>query len=313
MRSTKGSPAAIPMPPPITTASTSSTLTAERDAGARAPRPRWSMSWVAPWVVRLQRPRPDAAREPVAAALLHDLEQARSCSPLSCELARAALHRDPAGVGLHAARGGRTGSGGRRSRTTTWPISPAAARPSHGLPSSTMPAADAGAPEHAEDRAVRLARAERELRVGRDLDVVAQPHLRAERVREHVAEGVGVEPVGQVAGGRDGPARCRPPRRESPRRRRRGRSWTAPASSAASANGVGHRGRHIGWAARGGGRRTRRAEHRSAVADDDRLDLGAAEVDAATNAHALSMRAIDDNRSGRWLLAIERARQVVAT
>ena len=83
--------------------------------------------------------------------------------------------------------------------TTTWPISPAAPRPSPGPAVEHDPAADAGAPEHAEQRAVRPAGAERELGVGRDLDVVAEAHARAERLLQLRAEGELALPVGQVA------------------------------------------------------------------------------------------------------------------
>ena len=51
-------------------------------------------------VARLQRAQPDAARQPVAPALLHQLEQHRRA--LLGELARPLLERAPAGVGLDA-------------------------------------------------------------------------------------------------------------------------------------------------------------------------------------------------------------------
>ena len=61
-------------------------------------------------------------------------------SPFLCALARAALHRAAAGVGLHAAARARRGSGAppmlarRRGRSRR-----AAPRPIHGLPSRTIP------------------------------------------------------------------------------------------------------------------------------------------------------------------------------
>src|SRR4051812_28506174 len=101
------------------------------------------------------------------------------------------------------------------SFTHTWPISPAARRPSHGLPSSTIPpptdphahaaapaggaapeprlavehepAAHAGAPEHAQQRGVRLGGTELELGVDRDLHVVAECERRTELALEHLA------------------------------------------------------------------------------------------------------------------------------
>ena len=92
-------------------------------------------------------------------------------------------------------------------RTTTWPISPAALAAGPGPAVEHDPAADAGAPEHAEQRPVRPAGAERELGVGRDLDVVAEAQARAERLLERRAEGELALPVGQVARARDGARR----------------------------------------------------------------------------------------------------------
>src|SRR2546421_545182 len=63
------------------------------------------------------------------------------------------------------------------SFTTTWPISPAPPPTDPRLAVEDDPPAHARAPEHAEDRLVRLAGAEPELRVRRDLHVVADGHL----------------------------------------------------------------------------------------------------------------------------------------
>src|SRR5947209_5870740 len=67
-------------------------------------------------------------------------------------------------------------------------------------------ASDAGAPEHAEQRPVRLAGAEREFGVGRDLHVVADPDARPDEVAELARERERRLPVGQVARLRDRPA-----------------------------------------------------------------------------------------------------------
>ncbi len=67
------------------------------------------------------------------------------------------------------------------SSTTTWPISPAPPRPRPGSAVEDQSAADAGAPEDAEQRVVGPPGAEAELGVGRDLHVVAERHPTAER------------------------------------------------------------------------------------------------------------------------------------
>jgi hypothetical protein len=64
-------------------------------------------------------------------------------------------------------------------------------------------AADAGAPEDAEERAVRAPGAQQRLGVGRDLHVVAERHPRAERLGELVGQREAALPVGQVARARD--------------------------------------------------------------------------------------------------------------
>src|SRR5262245_6074412 len=53
-------------------------------------------------VAVLQRALPDAAGQPVATALLHDLEELRLVSLVLDEVAGADLHRPAPGVGLHA-------------------------------------------------------------------------------------------------------------------------------------------------------------------------------------------------------------------
>ena len=67
------------------------------------------------------------------------------------------------------------------SLTTMWPISPAAPRPSHGLPSSTMPPPTPVPQKTPSSERIAAPGAELELGVGRDLHVVAERDRRAER------------------------------------------------------------------------------------------------------------------------------------
>jgi hypothetical protein len=80
-----------------------------------------------------------------------------------------------------------------------------AAAPLPQLPVEHHAAADAGAPEHAEDRPERPAGAELELRVGGDVDVVGEPDRSHEGGLQLVGERVRSLPAGQVAGAGDGP------------------------------------------------------------------------------------------------------------
>src|ERR1019366_3246801 len=66
-----------------------------------------------------------------------------------------------------------------------------------------QPPADAGPPEDSEQRAVQASRAEAELCVSGHLDIVAHPHLAAERVLEGRSERERPFPVGQVTGASD--------------------------------------------------------------------------------------------------------------
>ena len=138
-------------------------------------------------VPRLQRPQPDAAREPVAAALLHQLEEHRLA--LLGELARALLERAAARVRLDA------------------PVEPAVAATAAGLRADVPDlagraapdevaavdhdaAADTRAPEDAEERLEAAAGAEPALGLDGDVDVVADRHGAAELLRERRAERV---------------------------------------------------------------------------------------------------------------------------
>src|SRR4051794_5249124 len=141
-------------------------------------------------------------------------------------------------------------------------------------------AADAGAPEHAEQRVVRPARAELELRVGGDLDVVAEMRARAERVLERRAERELALPVREVPRARDraGPRVDVARRADAHARQRVG-------LDARLVCGLGHRRGHRGGdvvrPALGRRRVARLAEHGVARVHHDRLDLRPAEVDAA--------------------------------
>src|SRR6185312_5766244 len=123
-------------------------------------------------VVALQRPRPDTARQPVAAAVAHDVEQVGLVS-LLLALAGADLHRAPARVGLHAPA---PAAGAARAVALDDHVADlaggAAADPRASVEDDA--AAHAGAPEHAQQRAIRAPRAQQRLGVGGHLDVVAQ-------------------------------------------------------------------------------------------------------------------------------------------
>ena len=168
-----------PRPPPTTIASTSRTFCAEATPAPSAStrlvdQPRREL------VAAPQRAVPDAARQPGAAALLHDLEEVGLLA-LLVRLARPALHRRAAGVGLHAPEPPAAAALAADAHDDVADLARrAAAGPRPAVEHD--PAADAGAPEHAEQRPVGPAGAERELGVGGDLDVVAEVRARAERL-----------------------------------------------------------------------------------------------------------------------------------
>ena len=95
------------------TASGSIRLTAEAIPAPSALTAR-SISFVGEVVAVLERALPDAAGQPVAAVLLHDLEEV-GLGALLDVLAGLDLHRQPARVGLHAALAARRGSVRRRA------------------------------------------------------------------------------------------------------------------------------------------------------------------------------------------------------
>ena len=181
----------------MTIASTSSTFCTEATPAPSAAIAS-SMSSTASLSLALQRARPDAARQPVAAAVAHDVEQVGLVA-LLLALAGADLHRAAAGVGLHAAA---PPAGAARAVALDDHVADlaggAAADPR--APVEDDAAADAGAPEHAEQRAVRAPGAEQRLGVGGHLHVVAERDAGAERLATaRRPSGKLALPVGQVA------------------------------------------------------------------------------------------------------------------
>ena len=149
-------------------------------------------------VAVLERIGPDAAREAVALALLHQLEQV-GLLPALDELPRVRLHGAAAGVGLEAAAPPTRAAGAVALDHDVADLAGrAAAAPE--LPVEDEAAADARSPPDSEEGRVRPARAELELRGDRDLDVVLDPDSRSEGVAEGRRERKGLVPVGQVAG-----------------------------------------------------------------------------------------------------------------
>jgi hypothetical protein len=141
-------------------------------------------------------------------------------------------------------------------------------------------AADAGAPEDSEQRAVGLTGAEHELRVGRDADVVAERDLRAERRLQGGGEREARVPAGQVVGPRDGAGLAVHAARRADAHPAQLRRFEL-----GRLGGLGQRGGHrvgdVNGAAGGRRRMAGTAEHAVGRVGDDRLDLGAAEIDAA--------------------------------
>ena len=144
----------------------------------------------------LQRSLPDAAREAVLSVLLHDLEELRRLAG-GVVAARLRLHRATARIGLHAAP-----AAARTERPALLDHHVAdltrRATPDPSLAVEDQAAADPGAPEDPEDRPVRLAGAELELRVGGDVDVVRDPHRRPESVGKRRAERKASLPPGRL-------------------------------------------------------------------------------------------------------------------
>ena len=162
--------------------------------------------------------------------------------------------------------------------TTMWPISPAAPRPSHGLPSRT------GRRRRRCPRRRRAARelasgAELELGFGRDLDVVADPDRGAELVFERLGEREAAVPAGQVLRRETTPvfSSASPgeptptPASSRSRRRRPRRPRASPRPSPRRRPRAAARRRRV----------ARFAEHLALGVDDGGLDLRPTEVDPA--------------------------------
>src|SRR3954447_12658333 len=98
-------------------------------------------------------------------------------------MASLGLHLAAAGVGLHAALAAAAAFVAARVHDNVADLACRAA-PDPLLAVQDQPAAHAGTPEDAKDRVVRLARAEPELRLGGDGDVVAEEHARADQLLE---------------------------------------------------------------------------------------------------------------------------------
>src|SRR3954447_21027769 len=235
-------------------------------------------------VLAHQRAGPDATGQAFASPLLHDLEEVRLLA-LADELASAGLHRAAARVGLHAAL---AAAGALRSAHLDHHVADlargVAAEPELAVEHDA--AADARAPEHAEQRAVAPAGAERRLGHGGDVDVVAERHGRAEIVLQCRGERERALPAGQVARARDRAAlvvhvagRAHADRGQLARVRAGGRGGAA--------DRLGDRGGDVRRAARRRGRRPLVADDGVALVHDDRLDLRATEVDARAQAHAV--------------------------
>ena len=182
------------------TASGSSRLTAEATPVPSASIARsisFSARW-SPWS-RARSQMPLVSRGLLV--LLHQLEEVGLVA-LFVLAARLGFHRRAAGVGLHAALApaGALGAAALDDHVADL-AGGAAAEP--GLAVEDEAAADAGAPEDADQALELLAGAEVELGFGRDLDVVADLDLGPERFLQRFAEGEAALPAGQVAGAGD--------------------------------------------------------------------------------------------------------------
>ena len=201
--------------------------------------------------------------------------------------ARASIEARP-GVGLHAAAAAAAAQGAADADDHVADLTGRVAADPR-LAVEHDAAADAGAPEHAEQRAVRAARAERELRVGRHLDVVAEQHRRAAAPSRARFRMLKLPPQ---------------PGRFLARRHRAGvvvhlarradadaleRRVSMPAWAAASLQRAGDLGRYAGRTAGRGRGPTRLARYLAALVDDDRLDLGASEIDSPGVSHAVGV------------------------
>ena len=195
--------------------------------------------------------------------------------------------------------------------TTMCPISPAPPRPSHGLPSRISPPPTPVPQKTPSERLVGTAGSELELGLGRHLNVVADLDRGAELLCEPGPELERARPsrAGSLPGKRSRCARSTSPGEPTPTAAR------ALGLEVRRLRRLPHRLRHllgdVLGATAGGRRPACLPEHLPPAVDDDGLDLGAAEVDAAPGDHALMLfgRAGPGSaESGRWWSCHGRAR-----
>ena len=237
-------------------------------------------------VVALQRPRPDAARQPVAAALAHDVEQVGLVALLLAG-AGADLHRAAARVGLHAAA---PPAGAARAVALDDHVADlaggAAADPRAAVEDDA--AADAGAPEHAEQRAVRAPRAERASASVATWTSLPSATRVPSALDSSSASGKLPSQSGRLRALVTVPCSASTSPGE-PTPMPSSSAVATPAASAASLQRADHRRRHVGRPAARRRGHARLAADLVVVVDDHRLDLRAAEVDAT--AHGASVPA----------------------
>ena len=222
---------------------------------------------------------PDAAGQARFLVLLHQLEEV-GLVPLFVQAARLGFHRRAPGVGLHAALAPARALGAAALDDHVADL-PGGAAPEPGLAVEDEAAADAGAPEDA-DQALELAPgAEVELGLGRDLDVVADPHLGPQFFLEGLRQREAAFPVGQVFGRGDDPGLLVgvAGRADSDALERR---RLDSGLLRRLAQRLGHLLGDSGGATIGRRRPPRFALDVAARVDDHGLDLGAAEIDSPT-------------------------------
>ena len=201
--------------------------------------------------------------------------------------ARASIEARP-GVGLHAAAAAAAAQGAADADHHVADLAGHVAADPR-LAVEHDPAAHAGAPEHPEQRAVGAAGAERELRVGRHLDVIAEPTPQRRTIsRAHLRMLKRAAPAGQVHGRRHraGVVVHVARRAEADALERRGLDARLGGRVLERAGDLGR------YAGRTAGRRrraTRLAGDVAALVDDDRLDLGASEIDSPGVSHAVGV------------------------
>ena len=199
--------------------------------------------------------------------------------------ARAGLHRGAAGVGLHAAAAAAAAAARRPGARRRGRSRRRRRGRSTGSPSSTMPPPTPVPQKTPSSERYGRAGAERELRVGGDLDVVAERHRRAAGLLERASAGRSSRPS---RAGSWRPTRCPASSSTLP-----GEPMPMPVERRGLDAGLARpppAARRRSRPLRRPGRRSSASDARlagdvAAVVDDDRLDLGAAEVDSAGVSH----------------------------